>query len=111
VTETVSEKEVLAALTVGSRVWFSEERMPYTVQARNERFIVCTKPFAARKTVIYSIMDLERMVRGPDNMIFGAGYETREQCSERLQDLEIGTSEVSYRLSRILPINVKKAAS
>lgn len=108
---TVTEDEVFAALAVGHRVWFEEERMPYTVQARSEQFIVCTKPFAARKTVIYTILDLYRHVRGPDNLVFGMGYETREQCQERLSDLLEGVAEVSYRLHRILPINIKKTQS
>lgn len=84
---------------VGSRVYFEGERMPYTVQARDERFIICTKPFAARRTVIYSIIDLERDVRGPDNMVFGGGYETRDDCEHRLAELmnPNGDMEVSRR--------------
>lgn len=109
--DTITEDEVLAGLKVGNRVWFEEERMPYTVQARSEQFIVCTKPFAAQKTVIYTILDLYRKVRGPDNLVFSMGYETREQCQARLQDLVDGAAEVSYRQSRILPINVKKTQS
>ncbi len=93
---------------VGSRIYFDGERMPYTIQARDERFIICTKPFAARTTVIYTIIDLERAERGPDNMIFGRGYETREDCVQRLAELndESEPMEVSHR--RCVPLSVTK---
>jgi hypothetical protein len=92
---------------VGDRLWFRGEKRPYTIQARNERFLVCNKPFAARHTTIYTIVDLEENVRGPENLIFGAGAETREQCEEMLVRLTTGidnefhdepyTTEISYR--------------
>lgn len=109
--EICTEAEVIEVLAVGHRVWFAEERMPYTVQARDGRFIVCTKPFAARKTVIYTVLDLQRGVRGPDNLVFGMGYETREECQERLCDLQDGTAEVSHRPQRVLPINIDRTQS
>jgi hypothetical protein len=96
---------------VGDRVSFEGERMPYTIQARDERFIICTKPFAPRKTVIYCIVDLVEQVRGPDNLIFGMGYETRQDCEDRLRDLNSPEFpvEVSYR--RRVPLNVTKVVS
>lgn len=95
---------------VGSRVYFDGERMPYTIQARDERFLVCTKPFAARRTYIYSIVDLQRGERGPDNMIFGraGGYETRGDCEDALRELadERSSLEVSRRCC--VPLHVTK---
>jgi len=46
---------------------------------------------------MYFIVDLERYVRGTDNSVFCAGYETQEQCEERLNELQEGWIEVSYR--------------
>ena len=46
---------------------------------------------------MYFIVDLVKMVRGPDNMVFCFGYETQEQCEERLKELQDGTIEVSQR--------------
>lgn len=86
-------------LPVGGRVWFAEEKQGYTVQARSARYVVCNKPFNVRRTVLYCIVDLEEQVRGPENLIFGMGAETREQCEEmlaRMEDPE-SVSEVSYR--------------
>lgn len=82
---------------VGDKVKFEEERQAYTVQARNERFIICTKPFNVRKTTLYTIIDLERGVRGRDNLIFGMGYETPEQIQDNMERLARGDMEVSYR--------------
>jgi hypothetical protein len=83
--------------SVGKKIKFAREKRRYTVQAASKRFLVCTKPFAIYKTVIYTVVDFDRGIRGTENLIFGAGAETREQCEEMLARLESGTSEVSYR--------------
>lgn len=82
---------------INDKVYLPLEVKPYKVQARNERYIICTKPFNLKSTVQYFIIDLDREVRGADNRIFCSGYETREQCEERLQELIDGKLEVSYR--------------
>ena len=105
----MSEEEVLDGIKVGWRVWFQGERIGYTVQARSPRYIVCTKPFPLRKTVLYTVIDTIEKVRGRDNMVFGRGYETREQCEENLSDLDAGDMEVSHR-NRV-PLFILKAQS
>ena len=82
---------------VDDRVWFVGERNPYRVQARDKRFLVCTKPFAARKTVIYTVVDLLEQVRGTEDLIFCMGFEDRKHCEEALARLASGQSEVSHR--------------
>ena len=94
----------LDTLKAGDRVYVSEEKRPYKVQCRDDRFIICTKPFNPRKTVRYFILDMETNLRGPDNMVFCMGYETPEQCEERLRDLQSGRAEVSRR--RSVPIRI-----
>ena len=84
-------------LKVGDKVYIRGEKRPYRVKCRNERYIICTKPMNLRHTVWYFIADLEERVRGTDNMVFCEGYETDEQCRERLSALERGDMEVSYR--------------
>jgi len=84
-------------LPVGSKVWFYGEKQAYTVKASNVAFVVLTKPFNARKTVLYCIIDWESGVRGPENLVFGMGAETTEQCQEMLERLTTGQSEVSSR--------------
>ena len=87
----------------GDKIKFREERGAYTVQARSIRYLVCTKPFNPKRTVLYTIIDLEQGIRGTENMVFGLGQETREQCYETLLRLHgispdmIEASEISYR--------------
>jgi len=78
----------LATVPVGTRIYFAEEKQPYRVKARSKRFLVCTKPFNLAKTVIYTIVDLKEGVRGPENLVFGMGAETDEQCREMVDRLE-----------------------
>jgi hypothetical protein len=95
-----------AKLTVGNKVKFAEEKQAYTVQASNVVFAVCTKPFNAQKTVLYTIIDWRDKIRGPENLIIGMGAETKEQCEEMLERLTQGVSEVTHR-NRI-PLNIEK---
>jgi len=94
-------------IKVGDKVYLPNEKYPYTVQARDERFIICTKPFNLKRTVLYFIIDLVRKVRGADNMVFGFGYETKEQCEENLKRLQSGHMEVSYRNVVNLDIDIE----
>lgn len=84
-------------LVPGTKVKFKSERLRYTVQASNERFAVCTKPFNPRRTVLYTVIDLRERVRGTENLVFGMGAETREQCIDMLERLASGKSAVSHR--------------
>lgn len=81
------------------RVHLSGERQRYTVQARNDRFVILTKPFNAQRTYLYTIADLERGVRGPCNLIFGlpCDVNTPAGASEALGWIERGGMEVSHR--------------
>lgn len=46
---------------VGDRVWFLEQARPYKVQAisASGRYLVCTKPFSVKRTVLYTVVDEE----------------------------------------------------
>lgn len=108
--------EELKTAPLKTRIWFEGEKQGYTVRARSERYLVCTKPFNARRTVIYTIVDLEENVRGTENLIFGAGQETDEQCAETInrlegRDTDLGwATEVSRRNRVLLKITkVEKA--
>lgn len=81
------------------KVKLGDERQRYTIMARNERFVIMTKPFNAQRTYLYTIADLERGVRGPCNLIFGlpCDVNTPEGANEALQAIEDGRMEVSFR--------------
>ena len=82
---------------VGDKVYFGNEKRPYRVRCCDERYAICTKPFNLGHTVQYFIIDSVEKLRGPDNQVFCSGYETDEQCLERLKELQDGIIEVSKR--------------
>ena len=84
-------------LKTGDRIKFAAEKQPYRVRVADARFAVCTKPFNLRKTVLYTIVDLEQGVRGADDRIFSEGYETDEEIAQALKRLQAGEIEVSRR--------------
>ena len=100
---------------VKEKVKMVGEKQRYTIQARSNRFVILTKPFNARKTYIYSIVDLERKVRGRDNLVFGfcyidkngeisQNYNCKEGAEKAIEQLEKGEMEVSYRHYKNLEI-------
>jgi hypothetical protein len=94
-------------VSVGDKVYIPDQKRPFVVKARDDRYIICTKPFNPKKTVLYFIVDLVNKRRAPDNMIFCSGYETDEDCQERLHELENGQIELSWRHGINLDIEIE----
>ena len=92
---------------VGDKVYIPNQKRPYRVRARDDRYIICTKPYNPEHTVLYFIVDLKDKWRAPDNMIFCFGYETDEDCRARLKDLQDGTIELSSRRGITLDIDIE----
>ncbi len=92
-------------MEVGDKIKFKEEKQRYTIRASNRRFAVCTKPFNCKKTTLYTVIDLERNIRGTENLIFSAGAETDQQCIDMLDRLTKGETEVSYR--KCIPLKIE----
>lgn len=92
---------------VGDKVFVPKEKRPYRVRARNERYIICTKPYNLKHTVIYFIVDLKRKWRAPDDRVFCSGYETDERCEERLKELQSGKIGLSIRIGIPLDIDIE----
>lgn len=91
----------------GDKIFVPNEKKPYTVRCRDERYIICTKPMNLCHTVLYFIIDLKDKWRAPDNMVFCCGYETDEQCLERLKELQNGEIELSLRRGVELDVDVE----
>ncbi|MCT7371886.1 hypothetical protein [Mycolicibacterium llatzerense] len=74
----------LPRFETGMKIRFGEEKSAYTVQAiaGDGRYLVCTKPFNLRKTVLYTVVDLAKGIRGTDNRVFDMGYKTPEECHD-----------------------------
>lgn len=92
-------------VSVGDKVYIPNQKQAYRVRARDDRYIICTKPFNPQHTVLYFIIDLVDKWRAPDNMIFCSGYETDADCNERLKELQTGEIELSRR--RGVPLDVE----
>jgi hypothetical protein len=88
---------MLSEYKVGDKLYFDGEKQGYTIQAAGKRYLVCTKPFNLRKTVLYTVVDMVEDVRGTENLVFCAGAETKKQCDAMLKRLESGETEVSHR--------------
>lgn len=87
---------------IGQKIYVPKERNGYTVQARDERYIICTKRIG--KNVFYFIIDLKEKWRAPDDSVFCSGYETIAQCKERLKELQTGKINLSKR--RGIPLDI-----
>jgi len=81
----------------GDRIHFEEESRPYVIRSIGERYVVCTKPFNLRHTVLYTVVDMKENVRGTEDLVFGLGAETDKQCEEMLYRLEHDVTEISHR--------------
>lgn len=84
-------------LPVGAKIKFQREKQRYTVRASNAAYTIATKPFNAKKTVLYTIIDFHEKVRGPENLIFSMGAETDSEIYAMLSRLTDGDSEISHR--------------
>ena len=95
------------AYKVGDKIKFTEEKRAYTIRACNDRYLICTKPFNPKHTVLYTIVDLQEGIRGRDFWIFGIyEYKDEMECWRCLNDLKAGVCEISRR-NRI-KLNIEK---
>lgn len=72
---------------VGDKIKFKAEKQRYTIQACNERFLICTKPFNARKTFIYTLVDLKEGIRGTEGKYCTHDYDNPEEARKALNKL------------------------
>lgn len=96
-------------LKVGDKIKFISEKQRYTIKAKDDRYIICTKPFNIKKTVLYTIIDLKRYVRGANNMVFNPyDYSTQEDINTCLIDLQYHNHglEVTHRNSIMLDVEI-----
>lgn len=92
---------------VGDKVYVPNEKKPYRVRARDDRYVICTKPFNPKRTVLYFIIDLVDKRRAQDDRVFCFGYETDEDCRARLKELQDGKIKLSWRRGIALDIEIE----
>lgn len=98
----------IAHVFPGDRVKFAENKIAWTVRSRSARYLILTRPFNPHNSVVYTIVDLKTMKRGPDDngLRFVNRYKSDTDCAERLDELESGFIEMSI-IDRI-PVNVQE---
>ena len=57
----------ISEIQVGNKIKFSNDRSWFTVQARNDRFIICNA--VHKNNIWHTIIDLDKNIRGDDNMV------------------------------------------
>lgn len=92
---------------IGDKVYIDGQKRPYRVRARDDRYIICTKPYNPQRTVLYFIIDLVDKWRAPDDRLFCSGYETDEDCAERLYELQNRIIKLSSRRGVRLDIEIE----
>lgn len=97
-------------LKKGDKVWFSDGKKSFTVRESKDNFAICTQPYNFRpNTVIYTIIDFEREVRGMDNYVFAThDYFSDEDCESAMCDLINKEMEVSYKHSKHVKLDIVK---
>lgn len=91
---------------VGDKIKFKSEKQRYKIMACDSRYLICVKPFNLKRTYIYTIVDLQDQMRGPEDLLFGHDYNLQEQfdCEMLLGDFQAGKLELSPR--RSIPLDL-----
>ena len=97
-------------MKVGDKFKADGEVQRYTIQAFDDRFVIMTKPFNARRTYLYTIADLKRMRRGACDLLFGlpADVDSPDKAVEVLAAMQAGDVGVSHR--NCVPLSPAEAA-
>lgn len=98
------------SINKGQKIWFSDGKKSFKVREANERFAICTQPYNFQpNTVIYTIIDFEKNIRGMDNMIFGMhDYYSDEDCAEAMKELLSGDLEISRKQHKHVTLDIRK---
>ena len=131
-------KPVLSAVfSVGKKVYFTNEKLPYKVMAVSERYAVVSRPLNRREDAellhhqvkmgayctfteafehnkqspVYSLIDFEENIKAPDNLVFGIyDYSKESDCKKVIKDLESGELELSHRNRCELSVDMERSA-
>lgn len=76
-------------LAVGDQVKLRNGVRRWTVRGvtATGRFVILTQPFNLQRTVLYTVVDFDRGIRGRDNY-YGLGYESDEDVAAALHEFQ-----------------------
>ena len=72
----------------GTKLQWKGQKRKFKVIARNDNFIIITRPYNPQKTFEYSILDLEYMECNKDNYYCKYNYQDINECKEALKELQ-----------------------
>lgn len=81
---------------VGDAVKFDGDRRWWTVKANTEHFTALTRKEAFSDDLCYTVIDWEKGVRGPCNLLgqgYGEGVYDEAECTAMLAEFEAGRPE------------------
>lgn len=135
----IAQNPVLSAVfSVGNKVYFLGEKLPYKVMAASKRYAVVSRPLNRREDAdllkhqvlmgayctfteafehnkqapVYSLIDFEENIKAPDNLVFGIyDYSDEKQCQKVIEDLEAGEIELSHRNRAELSVDMERSAN
>jgi hypothetical protein len=110
-------------LNEGDRVKLGATKRQWTVRGvtAGGRFAILTQPFNPKRTVLYTVIDFKRGVRGKDDH-YGLGYETDELVAEALAMFQVtedreadkegrwqtaSGADVSYRAANYIDLDMQ----
>lgn len=89
-----SLKEILQLFAIpGTKLRWKGQKRRFKVIARNDNFIIITRPYNPEKTYEYSILDLEYMKCNHDNYYCKYNYQELKECEEAIKELQEGRNE------------------
>lgn len=87
-------KELLSIYAIpGTKLKWEGQKRTFKVIARNDNFIIITRPYNPKKTYEYSILDLEYMKCNHDNYYCKYNYQDSKECEEAIRELQEGRNE------------------
>lgn len=122
-------------LQKGQKVYFENEKLPYTVMATSERYAIVVRKLSRRQDAdllwyrvemesylsfteayedlkncpVYSILDFESGMRSSDDYVFGVfDYFKERDCKKAIKYLESGKMDLSRRHEAILNIDKER---
>jgi len=127
-----------AVFSVGNKVYFTGEKLPYKVMATSKRYAVVSRPLNRREDAellhhqvkmgayctfaeafehnkqspVYSLIDFEKAVKAPDNLVFGIyDYSKKSDCEKVIEYLDKGEIELSHRSMAELSVDMERSAN
>lgn len=85
---TLKEMLSLFAIPDSTKIGWKGQKRKFKVIARNDNFIIITRPYNPKKTFEYSIFDLEYMQCNHDNYYNKYNYSDSCECIDALKELQ-----------------------